>query len=155
MDLEDSMKNGLRVTNFRNGDDYTVSYPFPILSGFVTHPDGQSVKELVVTGEDNVDTVGKQENFRATWRVVNRCFRGVVRLNLGKNDFVLLAQIPSPPGLSQVVLRITVCFEPVENPEHFVLPVYIVCSDSLGSFQSENDEDGSLESAVRRISTGK
>ncbi|OQV25338.1 hypothetical protein BV898_01019 [Hypsibius exemplaris] len=147
---------GLAVTNFQELNDRVVAYPFPILHGFVTHPDGQSVKEVRLsrlrlpeqtTGDGDDDS----EDMRlAVWPVVHRCFRGVVSLELGENHLTLTAR------LNNVIVthHLTLFYEPAQNPANFVLPVYIVCSDSDGSFQAPDNEDCSVESAVRRISTG-
>ncbi|GAV07951.1 hypothetical protein RvY_17724 [Ramazzottius varieornatus] len=151
---------GLITTNFRNDED-TITYPFPLVRGYVTLPDGQICHEVFVQVQKiSVDCMNQLEGeddavvpaFEAAWPVAKRSFRGVVRLQLGRNQVVLSAFLPHCDTFVQLELFLT--YVPVQHPSRFVLPIYIVCADGDGSFQAEADEVSSLESAARRIATG-
>lgn len=119
------------IHNLSSGD--ILSYSLPLIAGDVRPPLPQG----------SISVQNRRCKKASSWPVFNGRFKALVALEPGENQlefrffdeaivFVLHYRIP------EIV--------------NFVRPIYIKCCDDAGKFQGPEDEDLSVESALRRIS---
>ena len=138
--------SAIQIHNFTSGD--TVSYSLPLLVGEVRPPLAQG--SITVTRCSSppgsnlplLDSNAPCLDDASSWPVYNGRFKALVLLVPGENRVALRY-------LDEVAVIVLVYCVP--DFVNFVRPVYIRCSDDAGTFQGPDEEDRSLDSAVRRI----
>lgn len=129
----------INIHNLTNKEQLTHS--FALISGSIKNSNNNTCS----TTCDKITLVNKTVNSLLDCVLKNDCFKFVVELQSGLNEFVLTFCCVS----SVFALEYT-----EKDTDFVVTPLYIISDGHDGKFQAPNSENNSIESACKRITTG-